>query len=142
MDGAFLDLNSETISNEVQEFWTDIFKINKFFQQVKKKEMLEKANKEGVKRKKAEDSKDEEEVPAIIVCNKIMDGIKDFKVKTRKFVLVRRKVIRDSKFRNASKNNFWKVHFQKLFFFYEARSLALCVVFPYIRKFGVLVSKN
>ena len=81
MDGAFLDLNSETISNEVQEFWTDIFKINKFFQQLKKKEMLEKANKEGVKRKKAEDSKDEEEVPAIIVCNKIMDGIKEFKVR-------------------------------------------------------------
>ncbi|XP_075239189.1 dynein axonemal heavy chain 7-like isoform X2 [Convolutriloba macropyga] len=81
MDGAFLDLNSETISNEVQEFWTDIFKVNKFFQQVKKKEMLEKANKEGVKRKKEEKdaSVAAEEMPAITVCNKIMDQIKEFK---------------------------------------------------------------
>ena len=87
MDGAFLDLNSETISNEVQEFWTDIFKVNKFFQQVKKKEMLEKANKEGVKRKKEEkDASDAaEEMPAITVCNKIMDQIKEFKVNVDNF---------------------------------------------------------
>ena len=37
MDGAFLDLDAEFVEAEVDEYWREIYKIQKFFNQKMKK---------------------------------------------------------------------------------------------------------
>lgn len=51
MDGAFLDLNSEQVEAEVEEYFRELFKIKKTFTNLVKKKKLELANKVMEKRK-------------------------------------------------------------------------------------------
>ena len=51
MDGAFLDLNSEQVEVEVEEYFRELFKIKKTFTNLVKKKKLELANKVMEKRK-------------------------------------------------------------------------------------------
>jgi dynein heavy chain len=51
MDGSFLDLNSEKVETEVEEYSREIFKIKKQFTNLVKKKKLELANKVMEKRK-------------------------------------------------------------------------------------------
>ncbi|XP_064633435.1 dynein axonemal heavy chain 12-like isoform X2 [Lineus longissimus] len=91
MDGAFLGLDSQAIEAEVDEYWRELYKIQKIFNNKFKKLMLEKEEKDREKKKKRrqmedageEVGKDEDDViqtPAsLTVCNQVQDGIKDFK---------------------------------------------------------------
>ncbi|XP_071484907.1 dynein axonemal heavy chain 12-like [Diadema antillarum] len=89
MDGAFLELNSESIEGEADEYWRDIYKITKGFVSAKKKEEAEKERNAPPKRKKRmEDAAEEEETKpaeeetgwaAIKVCNTVQEQIKEFK---------------------------------------------------------------
>ncbi|KAK6177269.1 hypothetical protein SNE40_015399 [Patella caerulea] len=91
MDGAFLDLNSEAIEGEVDEYWRELYKIQKIFNQKVKKMQMEKEERDRDKKKRKrhreegeeEEQEEEEEefhMPqAIGVCNSVMDNMKDFK---------------------------------------------------------------
>ncbi|XP_041350374.1 dynein heavy chain 12, axonemal-like isoform X3 [Gigantopelta aegis] len=91
MDGAFMELDSEAIEAEVDEYWRETYKIQKIFSQRVKKLMMEKDERDREKKRKrrqAEDSgeevkEDEDEelhVPqALNVCNTCMDNMKQFK---------------------------------------------------------------
>ncbi|XP_077865268.1 dynein axonemal heavy chain 12 [Saccoglossus kowalevskii] len=83
MDGAFLELNSEAIETEVDEFWREIYKITKSFVSQKKKEEAEKAKNAPVKRRRPgeEDEKKDDEpgMAAIKVCETVQEQIKEFK---------------------------------------------------------------
>ena len=50
-DGAFLDLNSESVEAECEEFWKEIYKIQKQFMSIVKKRKMELNAKLGEKRK-------------------------------------------------------------------------------------------
>ncbi|GFS01674.1 dynein heavy chain 7, axonemal [Elysia marginata] len=94
MDGAFLEQNAEAIDGEVDEYYRELFKIQKIFNQKVKKMQVEQEEKERERKKKRrlaeEDGKspppesDEEDamkIPeAVNIINSTMDGIKDFKV--------------------------------------------------------------
>uniref|UniRef100_A0A8C4YH30 Dynein heavy chain 12, axonemal n=1 Tax=Gopherus evgoodei TaxID=1825980 RepID=A0A8C4YH30_9SAUR len=82
MDGAFLDLNGEIMETEVDEFFREIYKMLKVFQQKQKKAELEK--KKTLHRRAIVEEKLEEEKkdnPTIIMCSSVMEQIKVFKVK-------------------------------------------------------------
>ena len=92
MDGAFLELDSESIEGEADEFWRDIYKITKGFTNAKKKAEAEKAANAPRKKKKigdeaeAEEEKKEEEEEetgwaAIKVCTTVQEQIREFKVR-------------------------------------------------------------
>ena len=93
MDGAFMELDSEAIEAEVDEYWRETYKIQKIFSQRVKKLMMEKDERDREKKRKrrqAEDSgeevkEDEDEelhVPqALTVCNTCMENMKQFKVR-------------------------------------------------------------
>jgi hypothetical protein len=51
MDGSFLDLNSEKVETEVDEFSREVFKIKKQFTNLVKKKKLDLANRVMEKRK-------------------------------------------------------------------------------------------
>ena len=51
MDGSFVDLNSEKVETEVDEYFRDIFKIRKDFTNLVKKKKMELANRVMEKRK-------------------------------------------------------------------------------------------
>ena len=51
MDGLFLDLNSETVETEVEDYLREMYKIKKQFTNLVKKKKLELANKVMEKRK-------------------------------------------------------------------------------------------
>nr|XP_014432906.1 dynein heavy chain 12, axonemal isoform X1 [Pelodiscus sinensis] len=80
MDGAFLDLNGESMETEVDEFFREVYKMLKLFQQKQKKAELEK--KKTLHRRAIVDEKLEEEKkdnPTITMCSSVMEQIKDFK---------------------------------------------------------------
>lgn len=81
MDGAFLDLNGESMETDVEEFSREIFKTLKFFQLKQKKELQEK--RKIAKKRSLEEEKFEEEPkenPIIAMCNTVLEQIKAFKV--------------------------------------------------------------
>lgn len=81
MDGAFLDLDGESMETEVDEFFRDIYKTLRFFQQKQKKAELER--KKSVQRRQVVEEKVEEEKkdnPTILMCASVMEQIKEFKV--------------------------------------------------------------
>ncbi len=90
MDGAFLELDSESIEGEADEFWREIYKITKGFVNAKKKADAEKEMNAPRKKKKIgeeqppeeEEKKEEEETgwAAIKVCNTVQEQIREFKV--------------------------------------------------------------
>ncbi|XP_032996859.1 dynein heavy chain 12, axonemal [Lacerta agilis] len=80
MDGAFLDLNGESMETEVDEFFREIYKTVRFFQQKLKKAELER--KKSLQRRAVVEERVEEEKkdsPTISMCNAVMEQVKDFK---------------------------------------------------------------
>ncbi|KAJ6668326.1 hypothetical protein lerEdw1_015703 [Lerista edwardsae] len=80
MDGAFLDLNGESMEAEVDEFFREVYKTLRFFQQKQKKAEIEK--KKSAQRRTVVDEKVDEEKkdsPTILMCAAVMEQIKDFK---------------------------------------------------------------
>ncbi|XDV45844.1 hypothetical protein PO909_013867 [Leuciscus waleckii] len=79
MDGSFLDLNSESIELEVEEYVREIYKIMKFFLQKQKKAEQEKEKKAGQK-KKLKEEEDKQESATIHICSSVVEQVKEFKV--------------------------------------------------------------
>ncbi|XP_071083415.1 dynein axonemal heavy chain 12-like isoform X1 [Haliotis cracherodii] len=90
MDGAFLELNSEAVEGEVDEYWRETYKIQKVFNQKVKKMQMERDELERERKKKrrtVEDGGDEAKddggefhpPQSLAVCNTVMDNMKDFK---------------------------------------------------------------
>ncbi|XP_032094987.1 dynein heavy chain 12, axonemal [Thamnophis elegans] len=79
MDGAFLDLNGEKMEGEVDEFFREIYKTVRFFQQQLKKAEIER--KKSLRRAVVEERVEEEkkDSPTISMCNAVMQQVKDFK---------------------------------------------------------------
>uniref|UniRef100_H2M1P1 Dynein axonemal heavy chain 12 n=1 Tax=Oryzias latipes TaxID=8090 RepID=H2M1P1_ORYLA len=80
MDGSFLDLNGETMETQVDEFYREIYKMLKFFQQKQSKAAQEVAKTYG----KAEGQPDEknsskQECPTVNLCSIVIEQIQKFK---------------------------------------------------------------
>lgn len=81
MDGSFLELNGETMETQVDEFYREIFKLLKFFQQRQNKAAQEMEKMSGLKRERsAEDDPRKQENPTVVLCYAAMEQIKTFKV--------------------------------------------------------------
>lgn len=80
MDGSFLDLNGESMEVEVDEFFREIYKTLKFFQQKQKKAVQERENMTAGKRRSGEEHEDKQESPTVVVCCRVIEQIKEFKV--------------------------------------------------------------
>ncbi len=95
MDGAFLDLDAESIEGEVEDYWRELYKIQKIFNNKLKRLQVEREERERERKKKKryqtedlEEGQTEQEetepeivVPATLgVCNTVQDQMKDFKV--------------------------------------------------------------
>uniref|UniRef100_A0A4W6E1U6 Dynein axonemal heavy chain 12 n=1 Tax=Lates calcarifer TaxID=8187 RepID=A0A4W6E1U6_LATCA len=80
MDGSFQDLDGESMEVKVDEFFREIFKTLKFFQQKQNKaeqEMEKIAGK--TRRRPSEDDPRKLENPTILLCSTVMEQIKEFK---------------------------------------------------------------
>ena len=67
---------------EVDEFFREIFKMLKFFQQKQKKAEQERDKMAGVAKKKpGEEAAGKQESPTALICSRIMEQVKDFKVR-------------------------------------------------------------
>ena len=99
MDGAFLELDAESVEGEVDEYNREIYKIQKVFNsRVKKLTMeVEDRNRERKKRRRyaeesggeiADEDKDEiVHIPqAVNITNTVQDGMRDFKVCMMKWI--------------------------------------------------------
>lgn len=77
MDGSFQSLNGESMAMEVDEFFREVFKMTKFFQQKQSKATeVEKKSKQ----KPCEDDSGKHESPTVTLCNTVLQEIKEFKV--------------------------------------------------------------
>ena len=94
MDGAFLDLNAESIEAEVDEYWRELYKIQKLFNNKLKKLVAERDERERdrKKRKRHTDDGGEEKEPeepevtppaSLGVCNTVQENMKEFRVSDR-----------------------------------------------------------
>ncbi|XP_019624138.1 PREDICTED: dynein heavy chain 12, axonemal-like isoform X1 [Branchiostoma belcheri] len=80
MDGAFGDLEAETVEAEVDEYQREIYKMQKVFNLKAKKDAIKKSDAESKTKKKAPGKKEDEITsPSIEVCKTIQVGIRDFK---------------------------------------------------------------
>ena len=99
MDGSFEDLDAESIEGEVEEYWREIYKIQKLFNVKLKKLQAEREERERERKKrkrhtddseenKEEDKEEPEVTPpsALTICNTVQDQMKDFKVSWFLFV--------------------------------------------------------
>ncbi|CAH2313074.1 dynein heavy chain 12, axonemal [Pelobates cultripes] len=80
MDGAFLDLNGESMEAEVDEFFREVYKAMKFFQQKQKK--AEEEKKKAAPQRTLTDERVEEEKKessTVQMCSAVMEQIKEFK---------------------------------------------------------------
>ena len=91
MDGSFVDLEAETIEGEVDEYWRELYKIQKLFNNKMKRLQAEREERERDRKKRKKYTEGEEgggdkpepEVtpPAALgVCNVVQDNMRDFKV--------------------------------------------------------------
>uniref|UniRef100_A0A3Q3KD74 Dynein heavy chain linker domain-containing protein n=1 Tax=Monopterus albus TaxID=43700 RepID=A0A3Q3KD74_MONAL len=81
MDGSFEGLDGESIDTKVDEFFREIFKMLKFFQQKQIKAEQEMENIHGKSRKQpSEDDARKPENLTIHLCSTVMEQIKEFKV--------------------------------------------------------------
>lgn len=81
MNGAFQDLDGESMEVHVDEFFREIFKLLKFFQQKQAKaeqEMEKIAGK--TSRPPSADASKKQESPTVLLCSTVMNQIKEFKV--------------------------------------------------------------
>lgn len=91
LDGAFKELNAENIEVEVDEYWREVYKVQKVFNQKVKKMTMERDERERERKKKRRHAEDSEEAEkeaeeefhppaAVAVCRDVQDAMKDFKV--------------------------------------------------------------
>ena len=81
MDGSFQDLDGESMEAKVDEFFREIFKTLKFFQQKQNKAQQEMEKIAGpTKRRSGVDDPKKQESPTIFLCSTVMEQIKEFKV--------------------------------------------------------------
>lgn len=78
MDGSFLELNGEIMEVEVDEFFREIYKSLKFFQQKQKKAEQERERMAAAKRQPGKE--DVQESATAVVCHRVMEQMKEFKV--------------------------------------------------------------
>ncbi|KAL6119092.1 dnah12 [Pungitius sinensis] len=81
MDGSFQDLNGESMEVKVDEFFREVFKMHKLFQQKQNKAEQEMEKIAG-KTKQAPFQNDpmKQESPTVLLCSTVMDQINKFKV--------------------------------------------------------------
>ncbi|XP_065142099.1 dynein axonemal heavy chain 12-like [Paramisgurnus dabryanus] len=79
MDGSFLDLNGDSIEQEVEEYLREIYKMLKFFQQKQKKAEQERERIAGVKKRPKEQEEEKQEDATILICSSVLDQVKEFK---------------------------------------------------------------
>ncbi|CAJ1084997.1 dynein heavy chain 12%2C axonemal [Xyrichtys novacula] len=80
MDGSFKDLDGESMEGKVDEFFREVFKTLKFFQQKQNKAEQEMEKMSGpTKRQAGVDSPRKRENPTILLCSTVLEQIKDFK---------------------------------------------------------------
>ncbi|XP_041955531.1 dynein heavy chain 12, axonemal isoform X1 [Alosa sapidissima] len=77
MDGAFLDLNGESMEVEVDEFFREVYKMQKFFQQKQKK--AEQEREKTAPKKKPGEQEDKQENATVFICSRVLEQVKDFK---------------------------------------------------------------
>ncbi|KAA8590936.1 hypothetical protein FQN60_001879 [Etheostoma spectabile] len=78
MDGSFQGLDGESMEVKVDEFFREIFKMLKFFQQKQNKAVQEKEKNAG-RRQPTEDDPKKLESPTVLLCSTVMEQIKEFK---------------------------------------------------------------
>ncbi|XP_028906396.1 dynein heavy chain 12, axonemal isoform X2 [Ornithorhynchus anatinus] len=78
MDGAFLDLNGERMEVEIDEYFREMYKTLRFFQQKDKKDTQEKRRK-GRRSIVEERLEEPKENPIISMCSTVIDQMKAFK---------------------------------------------------------------
>lgn len=82
MDGCFQTLDGESMEVKVDEFFREIFKMLKFFQQKQIKAEQEKEKAAGRSESKEEAPK-KQDSPTTQLCNIVMEQVKDFKVQIK-----------------------------------------------------------
>lgn len=80
MHGSFLDLNGDSIEQEVEELLREIYKMLKSFQQKQKKAEQDREKIKGVKRRSKEEEEEKQENATILICSSVLDQVKEFKV--------------------------------------------------------------
>ncbi|XP_010215324.1 PREDICTED: dynein heavy chain 12, axonemal [Tinamus guttatus] len=80
MDGDFLELNGESMEAEIDDFFREIYKMSKVFQQ-KQKKIKQERDKIAQRRKVIEEKIEEEKKanPILAMCSSVLEQIKDFK---------------------------------------------------------------
>lgn len=86
MDGCFQTLDGESMEVKVDEFFREIFKMLKFFQQKQIKAEQEKEKAAGKSETKDEAPK-KQDSPTTQLCTIVMEQVKDFKVQDTAFQL-------------------------------------------------------
>ncbi|XP_067448608.1 dynein axonemal heavy chain 12 [Thunnus thynnus] len=80
MDGSFQDLNGESMEVKVDEFFREIFKMLKLFQQKQNKAEQEMEKIAGKTRQRpGEDDPSKRGSPTVLLCSTVMEQIKEFK---------------------------------------------------------------
>uniref|UniRef100_A0A3Q2YVI0 Dynein heavy chain linker domain-containing protein n=1 Tax=Hippocampus comes TaxID=109280 RepID=A0A3Q2YVI0_HIPCM len=81
MDGSFLELDGEGMEVKVDEFYREIFKTLKYFQQKKSKsELATKKITTGTTRRRRGEEEAKAESPTIVLCSTVLEQVKEFKV--------------------------------------------------------------
>lgn len=76
MDGTFLELDGESMETEIDEFYREMYKLFRLFQQKQKKAATEK--------KKAARYTGLMGNPTLTMCSSVLEQIKEFKVRKHK----------------------------------------------------------
>lgn len=88
MDGSFQDLDGESIEGKVDEFFREIFKVLKLFQQKQNKAEQEMEKTADTTRQcPGLDDQKKQESPTVLLCSTVMEQIKEFKVQHVAFLL-------------------------------------------------------
>ncbi|CAM9353814.1 unnamed protein product [Bubo scandiacus] len=78
MDGAFLELNGESMGAEVDEFYREIYKVSRIFQQ-KQKQIQQELKKTPQRKTVEEETEEETKANPTLMCSSVLEQIKDFK---------------------------------------------------------------
>lgn len=90
MDGNFGALDAEQIEGELDEYWRELYKVQKIFNQKLKKLQAEKEERDRERKKKRRQQSEEEQEEvqeeaeiqppaALLACNKVQDKMREFK---------------------------------------------------------------
>ncbi|XP_061837093.1 dynein axonemal heavy chain 12-like [Nerophis lumbriciformis] len=79
MDGSFQELDGEGMEVKLDEFFREIFKMLKYFQQQKSKGKQEIRKPTGTRGRRAEDDTNKDSNSTIVLCSTVLEQIKDFR---------------------------------------------------------------